>query len=59
MSVSNFRLVCLLPIYFYFTEINIDKIRYWYFMLHSLTNVKISNKDFNWKKKRKKKKKVK
>jgi hypothetical protein len=24
MSVSNFRLVCLLPIYFYFTEINID-----------------------------------
>ena len=24
MSVSNFSLVCLLPIYFYFTEINID-----------------------------------
>jgi hypothetical protein len=29
------------------------RIRYWYFMFLSLTNVKISNKDFNWKKKKK------
>ena len=38
------------------TNINEASIRYWYFMLHSLTNVKISNKDFNWKKKKRKKK---
>jgi hypothetical protein len=37
-------------------NINEARIRYWYFMLHSLTNVKISNKDFNWKKKKRKKK---
>ena len=39
------------------TNINEARIRYWYFMLHSLTNVKISNKDFNWKKKEKRTKK--
>ena len=33
------------------TNINEARIRYWYFMFLSLTNVKISNKDFNWKKK--------
>ena len=33
------------------TNINEARIRYWYFMFLQLTNVKISNKDFNWKKK--------
>jgi hypothetical protein len=33
------------------TNINEIRIRYWYFMFLSITNVKISNKDFNWEKK--------
>jgi hypothetical protein len=32
------------------TNINEVRIRYWYFMFLSITNVKISNKDFNWEK---------
>jgi hypothetical protein len=36
------------------TKINEARIRYWYFMFLSITNVKISSKDFNWKKKEKK-----
>jgi hypothetical protein len=38
----------------YATNINEARIRYWYFMFLSLTNVKFSKRDLNWKKKWKK-----